>query len=74
MRRRKNWEEEQLRKKMEEEIFGTPSEDNLKLNENKSNKEEVDQILQKSKKNSKTEYIKYLILFFIVCIGFYIST
>ena len=70
MRRRKIWEEEQLRKKMEEEIFGTVQEE--KINENESNQSQIEEILQNSKKQSSSGYLKYIILSFIIFIAWLI--
>ena len=70
MRRRKIWEEEQLRKKMEEEIFGTVQEE--KINENESNESQIEEILQNSKKQSSSGYLKYIILSFIIFIAWLI--
>ena len=70
MRRRKIWEEEQLRKKMEEEIFGTVQEE--KINENESNESQIEEILQNSKKQSSSGYLKYIILSFIIFISWLI--
>ena len=72
--RRKIWEEEQLRKKMENEIFGNfeKSEENdadSKLNENESNSSVVEEI--KSKKENSS-FLKYFIVFVLILVAYFL--
>ena len=72
--RRKIWEEEQLRKKMENEIFGNfeKSDENdadSKLNENESNSSVVEEI--KSKKENSS-FLKYFIVFILILVAYFL--
>ena len=72
--RRKIWEEEQLRKKMENEIFGNfeKSDENdadSKLNENESNSSVVEEI--KSKKENSS-FLKYFIIFILILVAYFL--
>ena len=72
--RRKIWEEEQLRKKMENEIFGNfeksdETDGDSKLNENESNSSVVEEI--KSKKENSS-ILKYFIIFILILVGYFL--
>ena len=72
--RRKIWEEEQLRKKMENEIFGNfeksdETDGDSKLNENESNSSVVEEI--KSKKENSS-FLKYLIIFILILVAYFL--
>ena len=74
--RRKIWEEEQLRKKMENEIFGNfeksdETDADSKLNENESNSSVVEEIKSK-KENSKSSFLKYFIIFILILIAYFL--
>ena len=74
--RRKIWEEEQLRKKMENEIFGNfekSDEDGVdsKLNENESNTSVIEEIKSK-KENSKSSFLKYFVIFILILIAYFL--
>ena len=74
--RRKIWEEEQLRKKMENEIFGNfeksdETDADSKLNENESNSSVVEEIKSK-KENSKSSILKYFIIFILILIAYFL--
>ena len=74
--RRKIWEEEQLRKKMENEIFGNfeksdETDTDSKLNENESNSSVVEEIKSK-KENSKSSFLKYFIIFILILIAYFL--
>ena len=76
--RRKIWEEEQLRKKMENEIFGNfeKSDENgvdSQLNENESNSSVVEQIKSK-KENSKSSLLKYFVIFILILVAYFLFT
>jgi len=76
LRRRKIWEEEQLRKKMENEIFGNfeKSDENgvdSQLNENESNSSVVEEIKSK-KENSKSSFLKYFVIFILILIAYFL--